>query len=181
MINSVAKNPSLLFKPNSDSSPVNHKRMLITPLMTTSVSMMKMDTFWTVFLILESSQKLSSNLNWFLATQRVEKILHLISILSLKLQLAKKAAIIHGKFLWLIPRITSNYFIQDQSEVESTKSEVLLMLHGTKSNAHCLETISQTSLKLPTGWNLTIQPTGKNFQLKRAPLQHKTITLQLKF
>lgn len=46
--NSAVKNPSVLFKPNSDSSQEDQKKLDITQSMTTSVLMMKAELFLTV-------------------------------------------------------------------------------------------------------------------------------------
>lgn len=133
--NLAARNLSVPLKLSSDSFLENLKKLDTIQLMTILVSMMKMESFWTVFWISESSQRPSSNLKKSLLIQRVEKTHHLILILSLKLQVVRKMAAILGEFHWLIPRTTSNFFIQEQSETEFTKSEVLLIAHGMKDNA----------------------------------------------
>ncbi len=162
LISLAARNLSVHLILSSDSFPESLRKLATIPSMTTLVLMMKTESSWTVSSILESSLKIISKLKKFPSSQKEEKTLHLISISSWKLQAQKKKETTLGESLWLIRKTTTNFFTHDLSKLESTKSEVLPMPHGTKSNATWLETILLTSSKLLIGWNHINQPTGKN-------------------
>lgn len=171
--NWAAKNPSVPLKPSSDSSQENQNKTDIIPLTTISVLTTKVETSSTLSTPWENSPKITSRLKKSQLSPRVARA-HPISTWSSKSPAVRKAETTHGEFHWLTQRTTSPCFTPDQSRSESTKSEVSPTCHGPKSNAAWLETISLTSSKLLTGWNLPNQAAGTDLPLKRAPSLLKT-------
>ena len=82
MVVSAVKSLSTLCKQSSDSSQADHKKADITQSMIILVSTIKTELFSTVYLILESSLKIILKIKKYQFSQKEEKILLLILILS---------------------------------------------------------------------------------------------------
>ncbi len=171
---SAARSPSAPWILSSDSSQEDPNKLGTIQSMTTSVLMMKMETFLTVLPAWENSPRIISRAKRFQHSQRLEKI-HQILIWSWKSPDVKKAETTRGEFPWPTPKITLPFSTPDRSKTEFTRSEVSQTCHGLRNNATWLATISLTSLKLLTGWSPINQPVGKELLLKKAqsPLKMK--------